>query len=115
MIEDVYGPSVYLIGNERVGYCKIGRSGKPWLRLHTLDTPKLPFPLYVLAMLRVGAGADVWMEPRLHKAFKNRRLRGEWFTGISSRGFMRKANALYKEYKETHETETQGNPTQSVS
>jgi hypothetical protein len=94
-------PCVYLIGNEDVGYYKIGKSDKPWMRLHALDSTKLPFSLQMLAILRVGA-ADSWVESRLHRHFDARRIRGEWFRNVSTQEFLRKAKALHKQFRKEY-------------
>lgn len=92
-------PAVYLIGNLDFGYCKIGRSKHPWSRVRELDEPKLPFEIEILAIMRVGKHADLWLEKKLHKVFRKRKLRGEWFTGVFAEEFTRKAKKLMRAYQ----------------
>jgi hypothetical protein len=94
-------PCVYLIGNLDEGFCKIGKSCTPWMRIHALDSPKLPFPLEMMAILRVGE-ADSWVESKLHTAFKHYKVRGEWFEGINPAQFLRKAKALHKQFRKEY-------------
>ena len=65
---------VYLIGQVD-GCYKIGRSKSPDVRHAQLDC--LPVPLEVRA--RIASKNPHWLERSLHRAFKARRVRREWF------------------------------------
>ena len=88
---------VYLIGNTEFWFCKIGKSRNAWSRLMALDSPKLPFPLEVMSYVCVGEAAS-WVEKKLHEAFKDFKVRGEWFRAIDEKEFKRKAKALHRAY-----------------
>ncbi len=89
---------VYLIGNRDYGFYKIGitRSEVRW-RLETIDSPRLPFPLEILAEYDAGCAAH-YIESELHKLFKKRQVRGEWFVAVSPKEFLRKAKLLHKAF-----------------
>lgn len=94
-------PSVYLIGNKKYNFLKIGKSDKPWMRLSALNSPQLPFPIEMLALIKVG-NSDSWIENQLHKAFSKKRLRGEWFHSITAKQFTRKTKELQKRFEKEY-------------
>lgn len=81
---------VYLIGNTYNGYCKIGKSEMPELRLSALDTPKLPFSVWLLAEFDAQGEAHR-VEKELHKHFSHNKARGEWFMFIEPEDFLKVA------------------------
>lgn len=90
---------VYLIGNKDYRFYKIGvtKSEVKW-RLEEIDSPRLPFPLEIFAQLEVGLAAH-FVESQLHKFYKKRSLRGEWFGEIKPTEFVRKALSFLATYK----------------
>ena len=70
-----YRKGVYIIGNRKYGFCKIGFSRRAEKRLKELQTA-CPFELSVLAHF-VGKERD--FESTLHKRAAPYREQGEWF------------------------------------
>lgn len=87
---------VYLIGSSE-GFCKIGVARSPDYRLYQLDATKLPFELTLLAEHDTGVAAH-YVERRLHKHFKDRHVRGEWFRMVPVQEFLRKAKEFCVDY-----------------
>jgi hypothetical protein len=85
---------VYLIGNVDEGFCKIGISHSPEYRVYILDSPKLPFPLHILAKYDAGDNAQE-VEQKLHTFYKSRRVRGEWFSYIRPTAFALIAEVMH--------------------
>jgi hypothetical protein len=81
---------VYLIGNIANGYCKVGKSEYPKLRVEALDRPNLPFDIEVLAEYNAQGEAHR-VEKELHKFYQDRKTRGEWFQFIKPKDFLLKA------------------------
>lgn len=65
--------NIYLIHNKRNNYYKIGRSKNLQLREKTLQSEE---PELEIIFSMPGTAA---LEKLLHKTFKNRHVRGEWF------------------------------------
>ena len=64
---------IYIMHNRKNGYYKIGRSNKPMYRERTLQAED-PEIFIVKKWL-----ANKSIEKSLHKKFRNKRVRGEWF------------------------------------
>jgi len=86
---------VYLIGNAE--HCKIGIAKSPKWRVHSLDSPQLPFEVELQAEYNAGDAAH-FVENQLHKFFKDKHIRGEWFYSIGPKQFLRNAKAFAKAY-----------------
>jgi hypothetical protein len=76
--------SVYLIGESRDGLHKIGVSGCAWSRLKQIRR-KEGYGPHLLSVIHTIAArdriwSDYWLEAYLHIAFKDARVRGEWFS-----------------------------------
>lgn len=68
---------IYVIQDVDVtGYCKIGRSVDPASRLRHFGV-KLPFSCEMIHMFKVNNMFNA--ETSLHKKYKGKRVRGEWF------------------------------------
>jgi Meiotically up-regulated gene 113 len=83
---------VYLIGNSQL--CKIGMATRPAQRALELDCPQLPFSIKLLASYDAGYDAHT-VEKALHVIYEKRHLRGEWFTAIDPKEFLKFAKRLY--------------------
>ena len=69
---------VYLMKDETNGYHKIGISNKPEYRERTLQSEKPTIALLCAKEFPTRIIAEA-IESALHKAFEDKRLRGEWF------------------------------------
>ena len=69
---------VYLMKDESNGYHKIGISNKPEYRERTLQSEKPTIVLLCAKEFATRIIAEA-IESALHKAFEDKRLRGEWF------------------------------------
>lgn len=69
---------VYVFGSNDTGYYKIGSGTKPVSRMRDYELSKLPFPVEMIHTIPVDN--KLRAEAELHKAFKSRRVNGEWFT-----------------------------------
>ena len=87
---------VYLIGSSE-GYCKIGVANNTASRLAQLDSTKLPFELTLLADCDAGDAARQ-VESKLHRYFKSRHVRGEWFRMVPVEEFLNKAKQYTEGY-----------------
>jgi hypothetical protein len=87
---------VYLIGSSE-GYCKIGVANNPAYRLSQLDSTKLPFELELKAEYDAGE-ASRQVESKLHRYYKARHRRGEWFWMVPVAEFLAKAKHYAKGY-----------------
>jgi len=65
---------VYLMYDKSTGHTKIGRSFKPQQREKTLISDKSSIELFF-----VSPHCESSIEKELHKIFKHKRVRGEWF------------------------------------
>lgn len=68
---DIRKYKTYLMRNNRNGYIKIGRSVKPQFREKTLQSEEPDIELLAVT--------DRDCEKQLHKKYKDKRVRGEWF------------------------------------
>lgn len=84
---------VYLFGNS--DYVKIGITEDVGSRAKTLDSPMLPFSVSVLSEYEANTSAHA-IEKALHKHFKEKHLRGEWFTFINPSEFTDKAREFHE-------------------
>jgi hypothetical protein len=71
------GGYVYLIGNERFQWYKIGKSRTPEIRVGNLGV-LLPFKVQIFGVWR--AQNHSLMESALHEQHATSRINGEWFT-----------------------------------
>lgn len=79
---------VYLIGNDRFHWFKIGKSKTPEIRVTNLGV-LLPFKIKVFAIWK--ADNHHKMESALHEIHADARINGEWFTFSDKR-----VNAIYE-------------------
>jgi hypothetical protein len=87
---------VYLIGSSE-GFYKIGVASNPSSRLSQLDSTRLPFELTLLAEYDAGEAARQ-VESKLHRHFKAKHKRGEWFWMVSRVDFLLEASRFHREY-----------------
>ena len=117
---------VYLIGSKDGVYCKIGMAKNPSSRIYSLDSPQLPFEPVVLAQYEVDIPPE-WhsipkqieglqpgwfiesnpkpvyktqahlVEKALHKKFSSKKIRGEWFLGVTPTEFLKAVKKIHKE------------------
>jgi hypothetical protein len=82
---------IYLIGDPKRAFCKIGISKNVKRRMAELN---VPFELVLHASVRVmSEGMARYVEFRLHQHFKDhhQHVKGEWFKKISATEFRRVA------------------------
>lgn len=77
---------VYLIGNRSLNYYKIGYARNVERRMVALNTP-FSIELFKKAWTASRWGAQV-VEKQLHRLFKDKHLRGEWFHDIDVEIFL---------------------------
>lgn len=82
-------PSIYIMHDLNTNYCKIGYSKNPQYREKTLQSEK---PTIKLLFSYKGNRVD---EAFLHKHFKSKRIRGEWFN-LDTVDIQSIINYLYK-------------------
>ena len=88
---------IYLVGFAHKGeeFLKIGIAKDIKKRLMLLDSPLLPFPLRLLAEYDAGSSARL-VEKNLHRVFKGKHMRGEWFLNVTSMEFLEYCRLLHK-------------------
>jgi hypothetical protein len=68
---------IYLYGNSKFNWYKIGRSNRPNARIAALDAIQLPFECHVLHTFL--ADDAVKAESDIHSLYSDKRQNGEWF------------------------------------
>lgn len=72
-----YRGYVYLIGSNRFGWYKIGKSRTASIRVQTIGC-LLPFKIKVFCIWKTSDPSA--LEMGMHERYKNSRINGEWFT-----------------------------------
>lgn len=91
---------VYLIGNREYGWYKIGITHWPENRLKQLENT--PFELELITAVAIADRRDrshaLSVEKKLHEAYKEHHLRGEWFRSIDTKDFLTRVKSFTQRY-----------------
>lgn len=85
------------------GFIKIGVSNNPELRLNDMQTGN-PYELKLEAKVKCNSDNHAYrIEKHLHRQYKRKRVRGEWFREFSINHALREANEFFHVEGKRHE------------